>query len=221
MIKFVKVEYTGKIKDTGSVFDTTKKEIAEKENLNLKGRFFGAAPLILGDGRLIKGFEDALSKLTLSEEKTVTITPENAYGDRKPELVKVVSSNLFKKSNQKPYPGMVVIFENGMPARVQSVSGGRVRIDFNHELAGKTLEFWMKLVKEITKNEDKIKFLCELAFPGFDFTKLNIKLNEESLTLTLSKDLLKLQDFHQRKLNLINNIKKYLKIKTIKFSEEY
>jgi FKBP-type peptidyl-prolyl cis-trans isomerase SlyD len=221
MVRFVKVEYTGKEKETGKVFDTTKKNVAEKEGLNIKKRFFGAAPLILEDNRLIKGFEKALSGMKPGEEKTVIIPLEEAYGPRNSQLVKLVSSNVFKKIGQKPYPGMVVVFENGMPAKVQSVSGGRVRLDFNHELAGKTLEFELKFVEEVTKKEDKIRFLFESNFPGMDISKLILSFDKESLTLTLPKELLKLNDMQQRKLHLIEDIKKYLEIKVIKFSEEY
>jgi len=52
----------------------------------------------------------------------------------------------------------------GHEGRVQSIDGGRVRVDFNHELAGKTIEYDIK-VKEIIKDEvEKVKSMIQLYY---------------------------------------------------------
>ena len=73
----VKVHYTGKLED-GTVFDTSLTE--------------GRAPIEakLGEGQLIKGFENALYDMSEGEKKVVEISPEEAYGDVKDFMVSEV-----------------------------------------------------------------------------------------------------------------------------------
>ncbi len=143
----VEIKLVGRVKD-GEVFEKT----AEKP-----------AVVIVGKKRLIQGLEEALLGMNEGDKKTVEIPPEKAYGPRNPELVKIIPMSAFKKSGINPAPGVVVTID-GYPARVLSVSGGRVRVDFNHELAGKTLVFDVEVVKVHKDDEAKVKALIEKWF---------------------------------------------------------
>ncbi|MBW2173515.1 MAG: FKBP-type peptidyl-prolyl cis-trans isomerase [Deltaproteobacteria bacterium] len=68
---FVKVEYTGKFED-GETFDS-----------NRNGH---PLEVEVGTGGVIKGFDDALIGMAVDEEKTFTLSPEEAYGERNEEL---------------------------------------------------------------------------------------------------------------------------------------
>ena len=113
---FIKVVYLAKIKETGQEFDKT----GDK-----------SAPVILKPGFIIKGLEEALLEMNVNEKKTVEIPPEKAFGIRDPKLVRLVPLTEFRKHNTKPQPGMFIQADN-MRGRVLSVSGGRVRVDFNN-----------------------------------------------------------------------------------------
>lgn len=221
-IEFVRVSYTGREKDTGRIFDTTEKEVAVKEGIYSESVNYGPTIMILGANQLIAGFEEVLKKMKPGEKKTVELPPEKAYGNRSPELVKLVPMNVFKRNNIDPHPGMVLMLE-GMPARIQTVSGGRVRVDFNHELAGKTLIFDIKLVGKIKDNDEKIRVLFERLFPDVKSKELKVeeKKGEKELELTLPKDVLKVKNMHARKVQLIQDIKRFLGYERVKVSEEY
>jgi len=138
----VKVEYTGKLTD-GSVFDSSE----------------GRAPLCfeVGSKQVIPGFDQAVEGMNKGEEKTVKIASKDAYGDAREELKQEIPRD---KLPEKPEPevGMTLVMKaptgQQIPARITKVADGKVTIDINHPLAGKDLEFQIKVVG-INEPEDK------------------------------------------------------------------
>ncbi|MCK4550905.1 MAG: FKBP-type peptidyl-prolyl cis-trans isomerase, partial [Candidatus Aenigmarchaeota archaeon] len=98
-------------------------------------------------GQMIKGFDKAVVGMELNEEKTVTLPPEEAYGEKNEKLIQQVPIDTLKNAGIDPKEGMA-ISASGQPAQITKVENGTVTIDFNHELAGKTLVFKITL-KEI------------------------------------------------------------------------
>lgn len=112
--------------------------------------------VVVGDHALPRELDHTLEKSSVGEEAVIVLTPENSFGFRKPELVKVVNLNIFKKEGVKPTPGMIFFFD-GVPGKIKSVSGGRAVVDFNPELAGETLNCSFKIVKEFSTDEEKVR----------------------------------------------------------------
>lgn len=218
MTEFVKVDYTGRDKETGKIFDTTEEKPAKEIGI-YNEKMCKPAVMLLGAGHLIKGFENALKGMKAGEKKTVEIKPEDAYGFRNPELVKLLPMQPFIQNNIKPAPGMVLNLQGNL-AKVQSVSGGRVRMDFNHELAGKTLIFDIKMVGKIEKEDEKITALFERIFPEVE-KKLEIKKTAKETELLMPKDADKVQNYQQRKIGFIQEIKKHVGVENIKVTEQY
>lgn len=133
----VKVEYTGTL-DDGTVFDTSK----------------GKAPLEfkVGEGRIIKGFEEAVIGMEKGEEKEITLPPEKAYGNPNPELIAEVQREQFPKDMELK-EGMMISIDvpnlGQLPATITKVDDEKVTIDLNPPLAGKTLNFKIKVVDVI------------------------------------------------------------------------
>ena len=134
----VKVEYTGTL-DDGTVFDTSK----GKEPLEFR----------IGEGKIIKGFEEAVIGMEKGEEKDVKIPPEKAYGHRNPELVAEVPREQFPESMELK-EGMMITLDvpnlGQLPATITKVEGDKITIDLNPPLAGKTLNFKIKVVDIIS-----------------------------------------------------------------------
>lgn len=132
--KFVQIEYTGTF-DNGEIFDSN----------------VGMDPLEfqVGSGSIINGLDRGLIGMVNDEEKEITVSPEDAYGDYNEEFVLTVPLSEMR-ANFEPEPGMVISIqmENGnlIPARVTDISGDSVILDLNHPLAGKTLHFKVKVV---------------------------------------------------------------------------
>jgi peptidylprolyl isomerase len=129
----VAVEYTGRLTD-GTVFDTN----------------VGDEPLefTLGGGQVIVGFEEAVRGLTIGESVETTIAPENAYGHHTDDLVMEFDREQFP-SDSEPEVGLEVVLSNGsqqIPAVIVEVTDNSVILDANHDLAGETLIFTIKLL---------------------------------------------------------------------------
>ncbi len=148
--------------NTNEILDTTKKEIAKENNLNLKNEY---KPLnyVFGTGELLKGIEDNISDLEVSKTKTFVLKKEQAFKDKDPKKIELVSLNEFKKENVRPEVGLFVNIGN-RSGKIISVSGGRVKVDFNPIYAGRDLEYTVTINKVISKDSDKHPLLIEKAF---------------------------------------------------------
>ena len=174
---FIRLEYTGKVQETGDVFDTTDENVAEEASIKLDNKSYGAIPIIIGGGHVLKGLDEALIGMEEGEEKTVEIAPEEGFGLRDPKLLQLIPMGEFKKQGMKPEVGMAIT-SDGTTGIIRSVSGGRIRVDFNHELAGKNLEYNIKVVKEIEDDVEKVKSMIELHYnaPNIDSDKHDIQI---------------------------------------------
>jgi len=131
----VKVEYTGKF-DDGTVFDSSEKH----------GQ---ALEFEIGKGMIIKGFESAVMEMKVGDEKDIKLEPKDAYGDVNPEMVKEVPKAQIPTEGLKEGLTLVMKLPDGnqIPATIKEIGEEKVTIDLNHPLAGKTLNFNLKLVE--------------------------------------------------------------------------
>ena len=125
----VRVHYIGKLQN-GEIFDSSDGE----DPLNVK----------VGEGNIIPGFERALIGMEVGEKKTFDLTPEQAFGQRRDELVHVVDRNQIS-TDMKLEVGMQLALkgkeEEPIPAHIVDLTDSTVTIDTNHPLAGKSLIF--------------------------------------------------------------------------------
>jgi len=213
--RFIKITYTGKIKD-GGVFDTTDADTARKENIYNEQNIYSPISIVAGDKHVIPGLDEALEKLKVKSMKKVEITPDKAYGERNPDLIRLVSLGVFRKKKINPVPGMVVELD-GRYARVRTVSGGRVRVDFNHELAGKTLVFDVKVEDEAKTAKEKIRFLVERNFNSFE--GFAVKTTAKKAEIKVPEEAHRDKNLLFRKASLSAELFKYLKLDEITFIE--
>ncbi len=102
---------------------------------------FGGEPetFVMGDGSLIKGFELALVSLKAGDKQTITLNPEQAYGQRDPDAVSVMPRARFPE-DLPIETGVTVGFSSAeghmVPGTILNVQGDAVEVDFNHPLAG-------------------------------------------------------------------------------------
>ncbi len=135
----VKVDYVGTLAD-GSVFDESKKHGAPLE-------------FKVGADEMIKGFDEAVVGMKVGEEKKITLTPENAYGQPQDRLIQVVPRKHLPQ-NEEPKVGMAIRVHlpsgQQIPARIVAVDSENVTFDLNHPLAGKELTFKIKVLEIVS-----------------------------------------------------------------------
>ena len=129
----VHVHYTGKL-GSGEVFDSSE----------------GHEPLAftVGGGEVIAGFEVAVTGMQVGESKDVVIPVNEAYGERREELMQTIPRELMQLGTE-PQAGMQVEMhrEDGtvIPLLITNVDEASITVDANHPLAGEELHFNIQL----------------------------------------------------------------------------
>ncbi len=214
---FIKISYTAKVKD-GNVFDTTDEKKAKENNIYSEKRVYKPLVVVPGEEMVVAGLDEVLKDLKVGEKKTVEVPPEKGFGVRDPAMVRLVPMSVFKKERMTPVPGMPVEID-GRPARVQTVAGGRVRLDFNHELAGKTLVYDVKVESKADSPEDKAKYLVERSFN--DSEGFNVKVSGKKISVEIPEKAYRDRSLLVRKASLAAESFKYLGLEGIDFIESW
>lgn len=131
----VNVHYVGTF-DDGTEFD----------NSRSRGE---AITFEVGAGQMIQGFDSAIDGMTIGETKTVTLTPDEAYGQVDPNAFQTVPEEMFGNFGDLNTGQTVTgVAQNGeqFAARIHSLQENTVTLDFNHPMAGKNLNFEVELV---------------------------------------------------------------------------
>ncbi|MDO8480400.1 MAG: peptidylprolyl isomerase [Nanoarchaeota archaeon] len=161
---FIELEFTGKA--DGVVFDTTDKEVANKEGIVSKKAEYGPMLICVGQGHVLKGLDDAIAGQEIGKAFTVSLAPEKAFGKKSAKLVQLIPQRKFVEHQINPFPGLQVNIDNQI-GLVKTSSGGRVLVDFNHPLSGKSIEYHAKIVKKVDDDAQKVRGYLKLIL-GFD-----------------------------------------------------
>lgn len=131
----VKVHYVGSLLD-GETFDSSRDRGEPLE-------------FVVGDGQLIKGFDQGVLGMTVGETKTLIIAPEDGYGARTEDNVVELPATAAEIADVA-VGDTVYVNEGSMAVEVVAIGEDSITVDANHPLAGKTLQFDIEII-EITK----------------------------------------------------------------------
>jgi len=110
----------------------------------------GEDPLVYtqGNNEIIPALEEELSGLTPGDEKQVTLEPEQAYGSVDPEAFREVPLEQIPEDARNE--GQLLVMQdqqgNQQQIKVAEIRDETALLDLNHPLAGKTLQFDVKVV---------------------------------------------------------------------------
>ena len=103
----------------------------------------------VGDGNLLPGFEQAIYGLKAGDKRSLSISPEQGFGQGNPQNVQVMPRSQFQ--DMELSEGLLVIFNDAanteLPGVVKAFDEDQVIIDFNHPLAGKALSFDVEIIE--------------------------------------------------------------------------
>ena len=186
----IRLNYTGKVKETGEIFDTTFEDVAKEAGIYTENGVYGPVPIAVGAGHVLKGLDEQLEGLEVGKKYEIIVPPEKGFGKRDPKLIKTFTLGQFRRQGIYPFPGMPVEIETDsgrkLKGKVMTVSGGRVRVDFNHPYAGKHLVYEVEVVEKIEDPIEKVKALIELRMPRIDTEKVVIEVGEKDVTVDFS-----------------------------------
>ena len=159
---FVQVEYSGRLAEDGTLFDTTDEAAAKQAGIGGKNTKYGPATICIGEHHLIRGMDEELMGKTVGQRYAFTLPAERAFGKKNAKLIQLIPTQKFMKEGIRPMPGLQITVDN-MLGRVKSVSGGRTLVDFNHPLAGRDVRYEVKVLKRVTDAAEKLKVFLARA----------------------------------------------------------
>ncbi|MFB6296593.1 MAG: FKBP-type peptidyl-prolyl cis-trans isomerase [Halobacteriales archaeon] len=159
---FVRLDYTIWTVEDDSLVDTTDEELAEEEGIDTEGRDFAPQTVVLGGGHLFPGVEDDIVGREVGGSGSVEIPAGEAFGEFDPEQVRTISADRLPEDNRQPGAQVTIDGEQGF---VETVIGGRARVDFNHPLAGDDIEYEYEILGVV---EDRLERAQELLATYLD-----------------------------------------------------
>ncbi|MBN2157646.1 MAG: hypothetical protein JW776_16485 [Candidatus Lokiarchaeota archaeon] len=129
----------------------------------------------------------ASGELKYGDEKTVVLDPKDAFGERDPKNIEKMSYKKFMAiAKDKPRLGMEFRNEKtGKTGTVITVDQGRIRVDFNHPLAGRKVEYRLKPLERIDEFEDKVFAYISRRIPGVEEDKFKLDYNKSENKLDI------------------------------------
>ncbi|MBJ28442.1 MAG: hypothetical protein CMB61_00065 [Euryarchaeota archaeon] len=202
----------------GNLVETTREETAKEHDQFDENRTYSPMVTIVGDGRLIPGFETHLADAKSGEDYDFEIEPAEAYGERDQNKVETISQNVLLRSVRDPNTlGIGSPVEiGGRNGILQFMSAGRARIDYNHPLAGVTLRYSYTIVKVVDDREEKVQTLLSMNTGRDDF---ELDFNGDDLTITLPEEISYDQNWSFTKFSLVTTLREHVGVGTVIFRE--
>jgi FKBP-type peptidyl-prolyl cis-trans isomerase 2 len=203
---------------TKKLHDTTHQELAKQEKVFDEKKVYAEMPAIVGYDRMAKGLDEELLGKTVGSEGEITVAPEKGAGPRDPKLVATKSIREFVKMEIEPELGMPVMI-GGRRGYISAVTAGRVRVDFNNPLAGKTIQYKYKISKKAEGTEDKVRGLIEMDYGLGEQFKMMASGDEAEVVIP---DICKTDErWLVAKFRIVADLRELNLLKKIRFVEEY
>jgi len=214
------IDYTAKVKDSDEIFETTIEENAKKSNQYDPGIKYEPRLVSIGEGWVLKGLDEILSTAKPGDNLNVEILPDKAFGLRDPNKVRMIPQRKFGDKADELKAGDAVEIDDRR-GFVRFIGSGRVQVDFNHRLAGKTLNYNVNILKILKTDEDKITSLIKRRLL-VEKDKVSIALNKSDLTITLPEESFLIDGLQVIKKAISGDLFKFIpSIESIKFLEIY
>jgi len=209
------------------VFQATNIEDARKmPNFDpKKANLYTPELVLVGEkGFVLDKINEELLNMKYGEEKTIILEPKDAFGERDSSKIEKIGYNKYKKiMNEEPRIGSEFHDEKGRHGTVIFVDQGRVRIDFNHPLAGRKVQYKVKAIARIDKLQEKIKEFIMRRIPNSvsDLFEININDKDNEVNIKMPEYLALQQNLGYIEFSIAYELQNYLKLGTINFIHSF
>ncbi len=208
----VRISYTAKLED-GTVIDTSDEKIAKEFGIYSEDYRYGDVYVIVGEGNVVKGFDEDLEGKEVGYKGKVVVPPEKGFGEYDPEKVDTISIARLK---EKPKEGDRVRVGDRIGI-VKRVIGRRAIIDFNHPLAGKTLIFEYEIKEKVEDLAGKIKAI----FMIYTGREVDVKVDGKKAIVEVPRDFHFMPYAPLAKVSALARIFKYLDVEEVEIVERH
>ncbi len=218
---FIKVDYVSKLSEDGSIFDTTFEEVAKKNKIFDEEKVYEPLLLVVGSHWFPPKVEEALIGKGVGEVIKIDVESNDAFGPRDPSNIKLVPRREFQRMQINPQKGDWVTVGN-QEGKVLSVTSGRVRIDFNHRLAGQNLNYEITIKEVIDDVEGRIQAIIGRRLPGADLSDAILDIDGDTVNIELPKRVTYFEYIQFAKKSIAQEIKEMIEgFKEIVFIERF
>jgi FKBP-type peptidyl-prolyl cis-trans isomerases 2 len=182
---FVRLGYDAYTVETGQLVDTTDESVAEEEGVDTEGQEFGPRTIVLGEGGLFDPVEDDVVGREVGDSATVTVPATEAFGEHDTDEVRTISVEKLPEDDRYPGANVQIDGEQGF---VETVIGGRARVDFNHPLAGEEVEYDYEILEEVEDRVEQAKGLFSMYVDVDLEMRIQTDEVEEEVTVTPDED---------------------------------
>lgn len=176
------VDYVGKTRADGKVFDLTLEDVAKKEGLFREDDRYEPILVAVGSNWLLEAIEEELVGMKVEETKTIDVPPERGAGKRDPSLVKMIAKAKLEKQGVRIAIGEKITFgrEQGV---ITQVLGRTARVDFNPPMAGKTLRFDVTVKGIVSEPDEKVFAVLKRRIPAIPKEKYGVSIKGKTVTV--------------------------------------
>jgi peptidylprolyl isomerase len=218
---FILIDYTAKVKETGEVFDTTNEEVSKKEHLGKEGELYEPKLIVIGEGWMLKPLDEAFLTMEPTKPATVEIPPDKAFGARDADKVRRAPLKALLAKDINPAIGARVEY-GGKMATVRSIGAGRVLLDYNPPLAGKTLVYDVTVQKKLESNEEKAAALIHRRVPVAEASKFTLTFADKALTVEMPEEAFYVEGVQVAKRGIFMDVQKFFPdTASVKFVETF
>lgn len=214
--KMIRMDFKAYFADTKRLFDTTVEAEAKEAGIYNERYTYTPMAYVVGSNRLYCALDEAIKTAKVGKEVEVSIPSEEAAGPRDNKLVELYPIKDFHRQEINPYPGLPVTLGNKTGV-VMTVSGGRVKVDFNNPLAGHDLLYKFTVVEEIKEPLDKAKAIVELNFGGSEGFKFDFPAGK--VVVTLPEESKFSQEWPVARFKIVQGLREAFSVDTIEFVE--
>ena len=214
------IDYTAKVKDTNLTFETTREEEAKKSELYDPARRYEPRLISVGEGWVLKGLDEALINASMGDKLNIEITPDKGFGERDPNKVRMIPlRKLGEKADEVRVGDTVELGERiGI---VKFIGSGRVQVDFNHRLAGRTLIYDVEVTKKLKDDNEKVLSLIKRRLP-IDDQKIKFSIEAASVQIDIPEETFIVDGLQIIKRAISNDVFKFVpRINNVRFIETY
>lgn len=205
---FILLDYSCSVKESGDVIETTSETISKAKNLYKEGTTYEPLFVVVGEGWVPKGLDESLVGLEIGTAKSIEVAPEKAYGERDPSKVRLIPLRRFRNEGVAPVPGASIQID-GKTATVRAVGAGRVQVDYNHALAGKTLIYEATVTKIVEDKLEKLKSIVHKIIPSVDIGKFILEIGDKSLKVEIPEEAFYLEGLQILKRAIATDVLKF------------
>jgi peptidylprolyl isomerase len=215
------VNYTAKVKDTGEAIESTVESEAKKLNIYDPERRYEARLVSVGEDWVLKGLDEEIAKMDTGERKTVELSPERAWGERDPTLLRMIPLRKFGEKADELRVGDAVEVDNRVGV-VRFIGSGRAQVDFNHRLAGKTLVYDVEILNKLDTDDQKVRSLIKRRFPGEIGDKVEFSRADGEVTVDIPEEAFMAEGLQVIKRGISNDVVHFIPdVNKVTFREVY